>query len=89
MTILEAAMSTVSLKDAKAGLSSYVDEAIKGEFVTITRHGKPVAALVPLEAAEIAQRSLTPKRPSFSSYLKTFPGGEFERNPSPARDVDL
>ncbi len=40
-------MSTVSLKDVKAGLSSYVDEAIKGEFVTITRHGKPVAALVP------------------------------------------
>ena len=29
-------MSTVSLKDAKAGLSSYVDDAIKGEFVTIT-----------------------------------------------------
>jgi len=82
-------MSTVSLKDAKAGLSSYVDEAIKGSFVTITRHGKPVAALVPLEAAEIAQRVLKPARPSFASYLKTFPGGEFERNRSPARDVDL
>ena len=82
-------MSTVSLKDAKAGLSSYVDEAIKGTFVTITRHGKPVAALVPLEAAEIAQRVLKPARPSFASYLKTFPGGEFERNRSPARDVDL
>lgn len=82
-------MSIVSLKDAKAGLSSYVDEAIKGEFVTITRHGKPVAALVPLEAAEIAQRALKPGRPSFASYLKRFPGGEFERNPSPARDVDL
>lgn len=82
-------MSTVSLKDAKAGLSTYVDEAIKGEFVTITRHGKPVAALVPLAAAEIARRALKPGRPSFASYLKTFPGGEFERNPSPARDVDL
>ena len=42
-------MSTVSLKDAKAGLSTYVDEAIKGEFVTITRHGKPVAAIVTME----------------------------------------
>ncbi len=82
-------MSTVSLKDAKAGLSTYVDEAIKGEFVTITRHGKPVAALVPLEAAEIAQRTLKPRRPSFASYLKSFPGGEFDRNPSPARDIDL
>lgn len=82
-------MSTVSLKDAKAGLSSYVDDAIKGEFVTITRHGKPVAALVPLQAAEIAQRALKPRRTSFISYLKTFPGGEFERNASPSRDVNL
>nr|WP_274852994.1 hypothetical protein [Sinorhizobium meliloti] len=32
-------MSTLSLKDAKAGLSAYVDEAIRGEFVSITRHG--------------------------------------------------
>ncbi|AEG55834.1 hypothetical protein [Sinorhizobium meliloti] len=30
-------MSTLSLKDAKAGLSAYVDEAIGGEFATITR----------------------------------------------------
>jgi prevent-host-death family protein len=36
-------MSTVSLKDAKAGFSSLVDEATRGAFVTITRHGKPVA----------------------------------------------
>lgn len=50
----ESGMSIVSLKDAKAGLSTYVDAAIKREFVTITRHGKPVAALVPLVAAEIA-----------------------------------
>jgi prevent-host-death family protein len=85
----EKRMPTVSLKDAKAGLSSYVDDAIKGEFVTITRHGKPVAALVPLQAAEIAQRALKPRRTSFITYLKTFPGGEFERNASPSRDVDL
>ena len=38
-------MLTISLKDAKAGFSHLVDEAIKGEFVTITGHGKPVAAL--------------------------------------------
>ena len=34
-------MPTVSLKDAEAGFSNLVDKAIKGEFVTITRHGKP------------------------------------------------
>lgn len=83
-------MSTVSLKDAKAGFSHLVDEAIKGEFVTITRHGKPVAALVSIEAAEAAKRILKKDRPSFASFLMTFPGGiEFDRNPSPSRDVDL
>ena len=82
-------MSTVSLKDAKAGLSSYVDDAIAGEFVTITRHGKPVAVIVPLAAAEIARKALSKSRRSFASYLKTFPGGAFERNPSASRDVDL
>ena len=82
-------MSTVSLKDAKAGLSAYVDDAIAGEFITITRHGKPVAAIVPLAAANLARKAMTKGRPSLASYLMTFPGGDFERNRAPARDVGL
>ena len=82
-------MSTVTLKDAKASFSSLVDQAIDGEFVTITRHGKPVAALVSLEAAEIARKAIERARPGLVQYLRTFPGGAFERNRSPARDVDL
>ncbi len=82
-------MPTVNLKDAKAGFSGLVDEAIKGEFVTITRHGKPAAVLVSVEAADVARRALEKKRPGLAAYLRTFPGGEFERNNSPARDVKL
>jgi prevent-host-death family protein len=82
-------MSTINLKDAKAGFSSLVDEAIKGEFVTITRHGKPVAVLVSVEAAEIARKAMERKRLSLAAYLRTFPGGEFERNRSPSRGVEL
>lgn len=83
-------MSTVTLRDAKAGFSSLVDEAMKGEFVTITRHGKPVAALVSVEAAEAAKRSLRKDRPNFGDYLMQFPGGiELERNPSGMRDSEL
>jgi prevent-host-death family protein len=82
-------MRTIALKDAKAGFSSLVDEAIKGEFVTITRHGKPVAVLVSVEAAEIARKALDRKRSSLAAYLRTFPGGEFDRNRSPSRDVEL
>ena len=37
-------MLTVGLRDAKARLSSLVDEVVMGGFVTITRYGKPVAA---------------------------------------------
>jgi len=82
-------MPTISLKDAKAGFSSLVDGAIKGEIVTITRHGKPVAALVSIEAAEIARKAIGKQRPGLVAYLKTFPGGTFGRNRSSSRTVDL
>ncbi|MFY7961738.1 MAG: type II toxin-antitoxin system Phd/YefM family antitoxin [Elsteraceae bacterium] len=82
-------MRRVTLKDAKAGFSNLVDAAVKGEFVTITRHGKPVAALMSVEAGEIARKEIERKRPGLIAYLRTFPGGEFERNPAPSRDVEL
>ena len=82
-------MRTVSLKDAKAGFSGLVDEAIKGDFVTITRHGKPVAALVSLEAAEIARQTLARNRSGLVAYLRTFPGVDVQRNRSPSRDIEL
>lgn len=82
-------MLTISLRDAKAEFSSLVDAAIRGEIVTITRHGKPVAALVSVDAAEIARKALTRKRPGLISYLRTFPGGDFPRNRKPSRDVEL
>jgi prevent-host-death family protein len=82
-------MPTINLKDAKAGFSRFVDEAIKGEFVTITRHGKPVAALVSVEAAEIARKAIKRRRSGLVAYLRTFPGGAFERNRSPSRDAKL
>ncbi len=81
-------MPIVNLKDAKASFSAMVDLAIKGQFVTITRHGKPVAVLVPLEAAELARKTMERKRPSFSAYLKSFPGEAPERDHAPCRDAD-
>lgn len=45
-------MKTVNLADAKARLSALVEEAGAGETVYITKHGKPVARLVPLEQAK-------------------------------------
>jgi prevent-host-death family protein len=82
-------MSTISLKDAKAGFSALVDAAIQGEFVTITRHGKPVAALVSVEAAEAGRKALARKRLGFVAYLRTFPNETIERNRSASRDIEL
>lgn len=82
-------MTTISLKDAKAGFSDLVDDALKGEFITITRHGKPVAALVSVEAAQIARQVMGRKRPGLVAYLRTFPGLDAERNRSPSRDAEL
>lgn len=85
-------MSTISLKDAKAGFSSIVDKASAGEFVTITRHGKPAAVLVSVDAAEVAKRATKRARTSFANHLLAFPKVEddiFERNASPSRDAEL
>jgi prevent-host-death family protein len=95
VTNLEDAMPTVSLKDAKAGFSNFVDRAAAGEFVTITRHGKPAAVIVSVDAAEAAKNAVRRERPSLVRYLKSFPddvdlGDEvFARNSFSSRDVDL
>lgn len=45
-------MKTVSIAEAKAKLSALVEQAEAGETVCITRHGKPVAQLVPTAATK-------------------------------------
>ncbi|MDE8762557.1 MULTISPECIES: type II toxin-antitoxin system Phd/YefM family antitoxin [Rhizobium] len=83
-------MPTISVAEAKAGFASLVDEAANGEFVTITRHGKPAAVLVSVEAAEAAKKALNKPRPNFGDFLLSFPGGgELKRSPSKMRGVDL
>ncbi|UVC07204.1 type II toxin-antitoxin system prevent-host-death family antitoxin [Rhizobium sp. TH2] len=79
-------MSRVSLKDARAGLSVLIDQASKGEFVTITRHGKPAAVLVGIEAAEAARKAMHSERPNFGEYIMRFPGGiDLDRSQSKMR----
>jgi len=43
-------MSTVGIKDLKVHLGRYISRASKGEKITITERGTPVAMLVPLSA---------------------------------------
>jgi antitoxin Phd len=80
-------MREIQLKDARASLSSLVDDATRGEASIITRHGKPKAVIVGFEEwqrlAEI---------PSFGRLLMSAPVGAKglpQRNRKPIRRVKL
>jgi len=58
-------MGTYSLTQAMGQLSRLVDEALTGEPVIITRHGKPVVTLAPTQPAP---------KPLTGEYLKEMRG---------------
>lgn len=41
-------MRTVGIRELKAKLSSYIDQASKGERIIVTDHGEEVAIIAPL-----------------------------------------
>jgi prevent-host-death family protein len=55
-------MARIRAEDARDQLPDLLDAAEKGRSTVITRHGRPVAALVPFEAygAAVRQDSLLP-----------------------------
>lgn len=80
-------MRSIQLRDAKAGLSQVVDEAVRGEPSLITRHGKPQAVVLSfLEWQKLSNV------PSFGRLLMAAPDGLGEfvgRSSSPSRDAGL
>lgn len=77
-------MQELQLRDAKAGFSAMVDQAVKGEATLVTRHGTPVAVVLGYE--EWAR--LTGARPSFAEALLAFPEvGDIPRDATPPRDI--
>jgi prevent-host-death family protein len=46
---MDARVAEFAAADAKARFSELLDRAAAGEELTISRHGKPVAKLVPIE----------------------------------------
>lgn len=51
-------MATVNVHDAKTHLSKLLDRVADGETIVIAKAGKPVARLMPLEVASLAERRL-------------------------------
>ena len=64
-----------------------IEAAERGRPTIITRHGRPAAAIVPVEDS----RRLYPDvRSSVVALLSSFPDGvEFERNRTPLGEVDF
>lgn len=79
-------MRVVQARNAKAAFSALIEAAERGEPTTITRHGRPAAVLV---SVEDARRLFPDPGEDFADLLLSFPGGEFERDPEPMREVDL
>ena len=80
-------MRAVQLRDAKAGLSQLVDEAMQGTPSLITRHGKPQAVV--LSYRDWQKLSSVP---SFGRLLMAAPEalGEFTtRDNSAPRDAGI
>lgn len=49
-------MQTVSTTEAKARLAELLRAVERGETIAITRHGKAIAHVVPVQAADRAER---------------------------------
>jgi antitoxin Phd len=80
-------MREIRLKDAKATLSSVVDDAARGDPSIITRHGKPEAVVLGFKEWERLARV-----PSFGRLLMSAPISSSDvpkRNRTPIRRVKL
>jgi len=80
-------MRQIQLRDAKAGLSAVVDDAMRGEPAVITRHGKPQVVIVDFREWERLSHV-----PSFGRLLMAAPiepGDLPERDRTPLRAIDF
>jgi len=80
-------MKTVQIPAAEATFSALVDDAVRGEPTMVTRDGAPAAVLVPID---VARKIYAESHSGFADFLLTFPGGtEFERDPTPTREIEF
>lgn len=68
-------MKTVSARAANQGFSKLLAEVAKGKEVVITRHGKPVARLVPVQDEAAAKKREAAIRRMIKMMERGFPLG--------------
>ena len=80
-------MREIPLREAKATLSSVVDEAVRGQPSIITRHGRPEAVVLGIKDCERLSRV-----PSFGRLLMSAPIEPKDlpdRDQTPIRQTDF
>lgn len=80
-------MREVQLRDAKAGLSAVVDDAVNGKPAIITRHGKREAVVLGFAEWQKLSRVPTFGRLLMSAPLETGDLPSRERRPVKARNL--
>jgi len=63
-------MRTLHLREAKTTFLAIVEAAQDGEPTMVTKHGRPAAMIVPIEAG---RRIYPDNRPSFAELLLSIP----------------
>jgi prevent-host-death family protein len=66
---MDARVTTFAASDAKARFAELLERAERGEQLTITRHGKPIAQLVPVRDEQAIARRRT-AREDWNAYRK-------------------
>ena len=64
-------MRSIQAAEAKAHLSSLLDEVERGQTIVITRHGKPIARIVP--EADSRQARIASAMAEIEEFRKTMP----------------
>ncbi|MYB53851.1 MAG: type II toxin-antitoxin system Phd/YefM family antitoxin [Acidobacteriia bacterium] len=66
-------MDSIGALEAKTHLSKLLDRVARGESITITRHGKPVALLVPAETDRTQAREAVTRISERRRHVKGAP----------------
>jgi prevent-host-death family protein len=64
-------MREIQASEAKAHLPSLLDEVERGETIVITRHGKPIARIIP--EADSRQEKIDRTLAAIEEFRKTMP----------------
>ena len=72
-------MKTIGSFEAKTHLSRLLDEVERGERITITKHGEPVAMLVPIGAGPMSGDDLVKRFARFRAKAPRVSAKEIKR----------